>query len=52
MIRKDPLHYCKMLQSTIKKNDGDFDAAVSEFDGQLGSEALAILKVLSLHYGG
>ena len=42
----------KMLQSTIKKNDGDFDAAVSEFDGQLGSEALAILKVLSLHYGG
>ena len=42
----------KMLEEVIAKQQGDFELARTVFDNQLGSEALALLKVLSLQFGG
>lgn len=42
----------KMLADTLRKYGGDFDLAKSTFCEQLGSEALALLKIMSLHFGG
>ena len=41
----------KMLTEVLRKKHGRFDSALHAFNGQLGSEALALLKVMSLHFG-
>ncbi|WP_304509166.1 AAA family ATPase [Anaerotignum sp.] len=40
----------KMLSDVLNKEHGDYDTAKDEFDGQLGAEALGILKVMALQF--
>lgn len=42
----------KMLKEKLSKHHGDFEDALEEFEGQLGSEAVSLLKIMSLQYGG
>jgi ABC-type transport system involved in cytochrome c biogenesis ATPase subunit len=41
----------KMLKDVLEKANGDFEQALAKFNLQLGSEAIALLKVMSLQYG-
>ena len=41
----------KMLEEVLTEKQGDFDLARTVFDNQLGSEALALLKIMSLQFG-
>lgn len=41
----------KMLTNVLQKKRGRFNSAKHAFNGQLGSEALALLKIMSLHFG-
>lgn len=41
----------KMLADVLQKKRGRFNSAKRAFNGQLGSEALALLKIMSLHFG-
>lgn len=41
----------KMLADVLARFNGDFDLAKSAFSDQLGSEAVALLKIMSLHFG-
>lgn len=41
----------KMLADVLQKKHGRFNSAKRAFNEQLGSEALALLKIMSLHFG-